>query len=351
MSTGLTARETRVLNPRPRRHHRPTYSLLEVRIGAGVAALMVLIAAWVAWRGAHPDPALFAEVAALERPAAPVERGALPADLAADGWREGALARFEASNLYEKINGRADFFTSRGFQSLTFTSLSGASGTVDVEFYDMGSPENALGAFSAEKPPEAPAASGGGTSWYVARNAMFLARGRHYVRLLGSDESDAVRAQLEHARRALEEGIAAAERPWSHALFADALGLAPDRVSFEKENAFSFGFAKNVHVGLLPDGETEAFVVAAADADAARELAKRFEDGFLSYGEKQTRANVLWIKDRYLGSWTRVATEGAAVVGVRGAARIEEAEAALQKLRSALAARPAAAAAGRPAYE
>lgn len=359
MSTGLTARETRVLNPRPRRHHRPTYSLLEVRIGAGVVALLVAIAGGIAWMGARPDPELFAEVAAFELPAPPVERGALPSGLAADGWREGPLSRFQEKNLYEKINGRADFFTSRGFQSLTFASLSGAGGTVDVEFYDMGSAENALGAFSAERPPETRASMSDGTSFYVARNAMFLARGRHYVRLLGSDEGPAVRAQLDHVRRALEGGLAAGERPWSHALFADALGLLPDRIAYEKENAFSFGFAKDVHVGLLLDGETEAFVAPAADAAAARELAKRFEEGFLSYGERDTRAGVVWIKDRYLGSFTRVAVEGAMVVGVRGAARIEDAAATLEKLRSGVARLPASVASqapavvpsGRPAYE
>lgn len=348
MSTGLNARETRVLNPRPRRHHRPRYSLLEVRLGAGVLAFLALIAGWVAWAGAHPDPGLLAEVAALEAPPAALERGDLPAEIAAPGWREGRLARFDAKNLYEKINGRADFFTTRGFLGLTFVSLSHESGTVDVEFYDMGSAENALGAFSAEKPPEAPATIANGTQWYLARNAAFVARGRHYARLLGSDEGPAVRAQLDHLRRVLEQGLAAGERPWSHTLFADTLAIPPDRVSFEKENAFSFGFARNVHVGLLPDGETEAFVAAAPDAAAARDLVRRFEEGFLSYGEKEDRAGAVWIKDRYLNTWSRVVSEGPMVVGVRGAARIEGAAAVLEKLRAGVAALPAA---REPAHE
>ncbi len=350
MSTGLTARETRVWNPRPRRHHRPTYSLLEVRLGFGVLAMLAAIAGWVAWAGAHPDPELFAEVA-LEAPPPAIERGALPTGLAAAGWSEGPLSRFQAKNLYEKINGRADFFTSRGFQALSFVGLSGeGTGTVDIEFYDMGTAENALGAFSAEKPPATPATVAGGSQWYVARNALFLARGAHYVRVLGSDESAPVMTQVEHVRRALEAGLAAGERPFSHALFADALGVAPDRISYEKENAFSFGFAKGVHVGLLPDGETEAFVMPARDVAAARALAKQFEEGFLSYGDKQSNLGVTWIKDRYLNTYTRVAAEGAIVVGVRGAAKLDAAAATFEKLRTGVAALPPAVGRARGAF-
>ena len=119
-----------------------------------------------------------------------------------------------------KINGRADFFLSRGFRSLTFVTLEGPSGTaVDVELYDLGSTENALGAFAAEKPPETKAASGGGTSWYVARNALFLARGASYVRAIGSDESPAVLAQLE----TLAQGVRGRDRRRREALDRRAL--------------------------------------------------------------------------------------------------------------------------------
>lgn len=352
-SNGLTAEETRVFNPRPRRHHRPTYSLLEVRLGLGVIALLAGITGWVAWKGAHPDPELFAEAPALESATAIVPRGPLPAGLAPEGWREGPLSQFEAKNLYEKINGRADFFVSRGFKQLTFVSLTNTASpaaAVDVEFYDMGSAENALGAFSAEKPPETAATTGGGTQWYRARNALFLARGSHYARVLGADESAPVLAQLDHVRKALEGGLAAGDRPWAHALFADALSVAPDRITYEKENAFSFGFAKNVYVALLPDGETEVFVTAAADPAAARTLAGQFEEGFLSYGEKEAQGGITWVKDRYLSTYSRAVAEGAMVVGVRGAAKPDAAKATLEKLRAGVAGLPAAvvASAGKP---
>lgn len=339
----LTSRERRVLNPRPRRHHRRTYSLGEVRAGFVIGALLAAIAAWVAWRGRHPDPALFADPQTLLPAGTPVvARGALPAALAAPGWSEGPPARFTADTLYEKIDGRADFFLARGFRALTFVTLTGAGGaSVDVELYDLGAPENALGALTGEKAPQTRAEQRNGSTAYIARNALFAARGAYYMRAIGSDESPVVRAQLEHALAALGAGLPAAQRPWAQALFEDGLGLAPDRVTFTKENAFSFGFARDVTAALLPDGETELFVAAAADPAAARALAARFEQGFLEYGEPERRGDATWVKDRYLGSYARVASVGALVVGVRGAAQRDAARAALEGLQAAVAALPA----------
>lgn len=352
MTEGLSSKEKRVLNPRPFRHYRKTYSLTEVRLGLAIVVVLAAIAAWIAWRGRHPDPKLYGDPAAVAGAAktgaaaagaaTSGDRGALPAAMAPAGWAEGAISRFDASNLYVKIDGRADFFLSRGFVSLTFVSVSDpkAPGTlVDVELYDMASPENARSAYTGEKPPDVASTDADGSSWYLARNALFLARGKHFARLIGSDETPPVKAALEHVRDVLMKGLAAGERPWTHALFGDALGIPPDRISFAEENAFSFGFAKGVHSGTLAD-DTELFVMPAADASAAKGLAAQFEKGFLGYGEAVKRGDATWVKDRYLGSFSRTTVVKSFVVGVRGAPKVEEAEKALEKLTAAVAALP-----------
>jgi hypothetical protein len=371
--SGLDASERRVLNPRPYRVFRKSWSTTEAKAGAVVLLLLALLAAWVAWRGAHPDPARLADPALLageaaqlpevegraapdgvsfagERdgggsaaaPAAPsADRGALPPALATEGWSEGPVARFDAANLYVKINGRADFFLSRGFRSLAFVTLSGPEGaTVDLELYDLGSAENALGAFAAERAPDAMATTERGTSWYVARNALFLARGSSYLRAIGSDESPAVLGRLAALRRAFETGLAAGEKPWTVALFGDALGLPQDRLQYTAENAFSFGFARNVTSATLDDGETELFVVPAGDEAKATELAARFEEGFLSYGTKVEAAGATWVKDQYLDTFAQTVAAGTMVVGVKGASDPAKASALLGKLEKAVRALP-----------
>lgn len=371
--SGLGASERRVLNPRPYRVFRKRYSTTEAKAGAGVLALLALLAGWVAWRGPRPDPALFADPALLAKgtvaapevegrkapdgiafatgggavapppavAAAPADRGALPPSLAGDGWIEGPVSRFDAENLYVKINGRADFFLARGFRALTFVTLSGPGGAaVDLELYDLGSPENALGAFVAEKPPDAKAATERGTSWYLARNALFLARGTSYLRAIGSDESPAVLARLAALRKAFEAGIAAGERPWTASLFGDALGLPQDRLLYTAENAFSFGFARNVTSATLDDGETELFVLPAGDEAKAKALAAQLEEGFLSYGSKVETAGAAWVKDQYLETYARTLAAGTMVVGVKGAADPAKAAGLLAKLEKAVRALP-----------
>jgi hypothetical protein len=370
---GLDARERRVLNPRPYRVFRKSYSVAEARWGAVVLAVLAGLGAWVAWRGAHPDPWLYGDpsivatgsggevvdvkgrrspdglpVADGLRTGAPtspsssaaVDRGDLPV-LAAPGWTEGAVSRFDAENLYVKINGRADFFLVRGFRSLTFVTLSAAGGAlVDIELYDLGSSENALGAFSAERPPETEAASAGGTSWYVARNALFLARGSSYVRAIGSDETPEIVAQLEQVRAAFDAGLAAGEKPWTVSLFGDALGLPADRLQYTAENAFSFGFARNVTSATLDDGETELFVLPAGDEAKARALAAELEKGFLGYGERVEVGGAAWVKDVYLGAFSRAIAAGTMVVGVKGAPDPAQAASSLAKLEKAVRALP-----------
>lgn len=349
-TTGLSAKEKRVLNPRPYRHYRRTYSVPEVRAGAGVLLLLAVLTVWIAWKGAHPDPSLFGnpasapEGAASAKPARAAVGPVLPPGLAAPGWRAGNPSSFDSSNLYEKIDGRAEYFLTRGFRSLAFVTLSregSAATTVDVELYDLGAPENALSALSGEKADGTKVEEAGGTSWYLARNALFLVRGRTYVRAIGSDEGAEVKAALAHLEKALEEGLAVSERAFSYALFSSALGVPTDKISYVPENAFSFGFARNVHSALLSDGETEVFVVAEKDPASAAATAARFQEGFLGYGDAVKDGGETWVKDRYLGAFGRTFAEGSMVVGVRGAPTIATARQALEKLRKAVAALPA----------
>jgi hypothetical protein len=360
----LSAKEKRVLNPNPYRHYRRTYRTAEVRAGMGVLAVLGLVTWWVVWKGAHPDPALFSSLVpkdatttagrggaprasgpasiagAAPASAAPVPT--LPANLAASGWSAGKPTFFDASNLYEKIDGRAEYFLSRGFKSLAFVSLTkdGAPATtVDVELYDLTSSDNAFSAFNGEKPADVKAKERSDTLWYTSPNALFLTRGGFYARAIGSDQGPEVKIALVQLTKALSAGLASSERPFAQKLFEEALGVAPDKISFLAENAFSFGFASRVHTAQLPD-ESDAFLVATRSPADAAALAARFEKGFLDYGEKVTEGGVTWVKDRYLAAFSRVLAQGPLVVGVRAAPSVAAGAATLAKLGKAATALP-----------
>lgn len=381
-----TPLEERVFVSQGRRHYRRSYNPTEMRIGLVVLVGLGLILAWVVWKGARPDPELFSTGAehltdAPRRTADPVERrapggerassvpyasqgygnpepgsggsgapptattpaaarGALPAGLAAPGWAEGPSSQFDETNLYVKINGREGYYKGFGFQRLycvTLTAQDDDSRTVDIEMYDLGEAKNALGAYSGELAEGVTPVAGTGGMHHFDRNALYLARGRFYVRAVGSEESAAVRAELEHLRRAFEAGLAGESLPGPHALFVGGLGLDPGQVSYTPENAFSFEFADSVYSATLPENETELYVVQTATPAAARELAARFNAGFLEYGEAAGGSDVVpWVKDRYIGTVAGAASADVWLMGVRGAPDVATATRELARLRKAV---------------
>jgi hypothetical protein len=335
-----------------------------VRWGVASGAALVAIASWVAWRGGRPDPALLADptklgeptkvtvvegagVASAPAPApAAVDRGPLPAQLSGGGFREEKLASFDAENLYVKINGRADYFKAFGFKRLhsaLLVSEKDPAVTIDIEMYDLGGAANALGAYGGERGAGIKPEMDGAGLHHFDRNALYVARGPYYVRLIGSDESAVVKERLTALLPVFRDGIKGEPLPWSYALFIGGMGLDPGAVSYFAEGAFSFGFATDVWAARPggKDSDLELFVSVHGGAPDAKKRAAQLGKGFLEMGEPGGKAGAISLaKDRYLSTFSGAAQVDRWVVGVRGAASAAEAGTQLEKLRGALAALP-----------
>ncbi|MEZ4649422.1 MAG: DUF6599 family protein [Candidatus Eisenbacteria bacterium] len=365
-----------------RRHYRRSYSSTEWRIGVAVCAGLLGLLTWVAWKGAHPAPDLFrTEVPLLEpksqpidgsdggdalvgtgsrspaedaaggepsgrnHPEGAVDRGPVPLGIAGNGWTEGPISQFGYDNVYEKIDGREGFYKSFGFRELHFVSMTkddDPNSIVDLELFDLGDGANALGAYAGERSPDiSPDVTDTGMA-HIDRNALFLTRGRFYARAIGSDETPAIRSQLEHLRGVLESSLEGEALPWGYGLFVGTLGFGSERVSYLPENAFSFGFATNVYAGLLDDEETELFVTVRDTSEDAASLAEQFRDGFAGYGSPVGESGgVAWIEDRYIQTIAGATSSDRWVIGVRGAPDLETAERGIERLQHAVANRPA----------
>ena len=319
------------------RHYRPYYSRAEVWWGLMVLAMLVAIATWVFWRGVHPDPALFAAAPSLTRVGAKrVDREAIPTGLALADWREGSVAHFGSEDLYVKINGRAGYFKSFGFRRLHFVSLQHRRRrelTVDVELYDLGKAINAIGAYTGERPKDAPLKLNAGSLGHRSRNALFLAHGRFYLRAIGSAEDPRIANQLDEIERVVRKRLPGAQLPWAYRLFVQELSLKPSVVKYVPKDAFSFEFATRVFSARLAD-ETQLFVSRAASREHAERLAKRYLDAFLGYGKREHASP--WVKDRYIGSFSTAINVDRWVAGIRGAPKLDQARMALRRLQAAL---------------
>ncbi len=355
-----------VFNTFRRKPLRPFYSLREFQLG--LACLIVLggVAAWVAHRAAHPDPTLFTltpnlltdkgkSVTVYKRPVEPwVEPGQastaasapkldpFPNAVASTGWRVTAPPQmFDESNLYVKIDGREGFYKSYGFKKLYFLSLASTEQDglgIDIELFDLGSIQNALGALAAEiSDTKTEVRSEPAGLSYVTRNSCFLSQGRFYARMMGSDDNDLIRTKITELRDAFLASLPKETMPWSYALFIGRLRLNPAGVQYLAENAFSFEFATQVYSAALPGSDTEVFITHRADEASAHALAAKFAEGFASFGKKlpADTATTL-VQNEYTSAIDGVRAHGSFVLGVRLAKSAQDAAQWLDRLASEL---------------
>lgn len=351
-----------VFNTFRRRPLRLFYSLREFQMGLLTFGLLVAVAAWVAWRGTQPDPALFAvedrllsqqggTIAVYERPVQPwLEPGTapaaprldpFPAETVSPGWRLAAPPQvFDETNLYSKINGRETFYKAYGFKflhCLALTSVADGGQGIDIELFDLGGIGNALGAFSGEiSNPDTSVELVDGGLWYATRNGGFLARGRFYARLIGSDDAAAIREKIVQLRAALTAALPAESLPWGYDVLTGRLGINPARVRYHRENAFSFAFATDVYAATVGEGDLEIFFTRRANAAAARALADQFADGFAAYGRRIAAPAAALFQNEYVNAIDAVQARGTGVIGVRLAPTAADAQRWLAKLSAAL---------------
>jgi hypothetical protein len=387
--TKLGASEARVFVRDGLRSYRRTYRRSEVYWGAGIALGLVGVLAWVRFKGAHPDPSLYDMSAALVPSVAPpvsstaaeraaiadrgpgsvpsaaaasaegavsggvaepgTERGALPPGLSAGAFRESKIGAYTPDNLYVKIDGRAEFYLSFGLKSMHAVTLEASSGaSVEIELYDLGAANNALGAYNGERAPGAESTHENGSTFRVDHNAAFLARGPYYARFVGSDETPELVSEVKRLLEVLRQQLPAEELPWAFSLFVDQLKLTPSQVGYARENAFSFGFARDVYKAALSPADSqenlEAFVAVKKDAAAAASEAQRYQQGFASLGAAsgKTPAGVPLFKDEFLGSFSTATSVERWVIGVSAAPSAARAHEVLQQLARGLQALPEA---------
>lgn len=356
-SKRATAPNNRVFIKAGLRSYRKSYRIKEVGLGLGTGGVLLGIAGWVGWKGEHPDPALFDMSAALL--ASPgsmatvagsepeVSRGPLPAEIAGQEFSEGKVGQYSAETLYVKINGRAGFFKSFGVTSMHSVTLEGPGAvgvapSIDIELYDLGEAQNAIGAYNGERAPSIVPKTVAGSTFHFDRNSAFLTRGKYYVRFIGSEESPSILAELERLMALCREKLSGGKRPWAFALFVDQMGVLESRVTYVRNNAFSFGFASDLFKATLSPvdaiDDVEAFVVAKASVAEAQALAAQFQAGFGSLGKPggATEQGVNLFEDEFLGTFSGATSVERWVVGLRGAAKSGEVGEALVRLEQAL---------------
>ncbi|MEN8690848.1 MAG: DUF6599 family protein [Desulfobacterales bacterium] len=148
------------------------------RLSSGLLALMV-VALMVIWSNRQ----LIASQSLPEMVA-----GTTP-----KGWQiSGEVKQFTPENLYEQINGRASYFMAYDMIRMTYVSFVISDETakfINLSIYDMGTPTNAFGVFSAERSQGDSPLDLGRASYRTDAN-YFVWKGQYYIQIISSEATD-----------------------------------------------------------------------------------------------------------------------------------------------------------------
>ncbi len=178
-----------------------------------------------------------AEIAAVPEPqkaiAAMLPLGDLP-----PGWTPGKsgtkyIEAFNADNLYEKIDGRAESFLQYGVKGMAYTfyhPTGDPSNELQLYIFEMADSLKALGKYGSEKPDEAKVIPVGDEGYSAAGSTLFYA-GKYYTQIVSTQDDPKFAAfALELARRVAarqKPGGRPAAAPSSTAVSQPALASAP----------------------------------------------------------------------------------------------------------------------------
>ena len=301
---------------------------------AAVVILLCLagIAAAVYHRQFSFNPAVLVATAAASsapKPAASAPSESpptLPPELSAFSAPE----TFTADNLYDKIDGKAELYTTAGFVGLKCQRLAlKASNDVWMEWfvYDMGALPQAFSVFSLQRRAEAQTLDLTQFA-YQTQNSLYFVCGRYYVEAVTAMPTEPMMAaMLAMARQFVAANPSGAAEIPELKLFPPE-NLEPGSQGLQMANAFGFDQFTNVFTAKyrLPVGATNiavlAFMETTKTAAAAVALRNAYRSFLLANDGKEGEAGdmaSLGKPIKFMDSVEVIFAEGNVVAGVHAA--------------------------------
>jgi hypothetical protein len=244
------------------------------------------------------------------------------------------MEAFDAANLSDKINGKAELYLSAGFRSLQSQRFQLAAQPeiwAELLVYHMDKPANAFAVFSTQKRSGSQPVSIAEHA-YQTENALFFVHGPYYVEIvaaMASSESLQAISQLAKAFSAhtpVQKTASLDEK----ALFP-AADLIPGSTALQSQNVFGFEQLNQIYTAQyeIDGSELTAFLSRRSSPDEAKKLATAYVAFLLSFGGSRL-ITAIQVPDiqvvSIMNAIEMVYTIGPYLAGVHEAANIEVAE-------------------------
>jgi len=216
--------------------------------------------------------------------------------------------------LYEKINGKAPFYTESSFEKLStqrFVSKADDGLWAELYLFDMATIRNAFSVYSRQKRTDAESIALLNCPFgYRTENALYFVSGQYYIELVGSAESD----ELFEAMTAIAQKIGAG-LDFGHTAIAELESFGREALVAGSEklylrDAFGFeGLTDTFTAQYKIDGETvTVFFSKRSDKQAAKNLADSYYKFLIDNGAKDKESG--WPVDSVRNSTKRKISNG-----------------------------------------
>jgi hypothetical protein len=304
------------------------------------------------------------------------------------------IETFNAENLYEKIDGRAESFLQYDVKGMAYTFYHPSgdpSNELQLYVFEMADSLKALGKYGSEKPEEAKTIPVGSEGYTAAGSTLFYA-GRYYTQIVSTQDDPKFAAfALELARRvaarqkpagttppppASAPALASAPAPAAEAAArvqakpaepeprpdaakpAAAAEMTPETYfgmlpaggrqgdpKYVAQDVFGYSFLSDVFMADYKDGDVtwQGFLRPYRDVDEAKEVLEKYKAGVKQDGAElktlQAEGADEMLVCSNIGLFDVVFRKGNTLAGANGATKLEPAEAFARALAKSLPAR------------
>ncbi|HEU5117605.1 MAG TPA: DUF6599 family protein, partial [Isosphaeraceae bacterium] len=297
----------------------------------------------------------------------------LPLDEVPQGWEvgemgDGHLETFNAENLYEKIDGRAESFVQYDVTGMAYTNYhpkGDDSGEIQLYIFAFASPLKAFGKYGSEKPQDAETIAIGDEGYSAAGSVSFY-RDRYFVQVVSTSDdpkyaefSETIAkivsakiggeplpgsAETESMAEATPAEPEKTEAAISPAALFKLLPAGPERADpqYVAQDAFGYSFFSDVFLADYKDGDTtwQGFLRPYADAEEAKKVFEKYVETARADGadlkEVEAEGADRMVLSANIGLFDAVFLKGNAVGGANGATGAEPAEAFARKFVESL---------------
>jgi len=203
---------------------------------------------------------------------------------------------YSPSNLFEVINGQADFYLKAGFVKLTTQRLKligDPSKWFEIYIYQMDRHLSAFAVYSGQRRPKAnrlemtPFA-------YQVHNALFLVHDCLYIEIIGSDETDPLISAMQQFAQAFVNLHPLQVKPIPElSIFPDS-GLIQDSLALLPGGAFGFDQFKDVFIAdyQINSDQATVFISRCPNPSEAANLSIAYKEYLLEYGGESVPVSI-----------------------------------------------------------